>query len=346
VLRLATIKIWLPALALLGLLAPLLTLIAGTAALQPAASGAALADIPPTYYALYVQAGNDYDTDWFVLAGIGKVETNHGRSKLPGVRSGVNEYGCCAGPMQFAVSEAAGCRVCVGDTWGAYGIDGNNDGRRNVYDPNDAIPGAANYTRANGAPDDWRSALWRYNQSSAYFTEVMHWASIYRASSEASAAITSATAQQLVAHPNITWQGSCQRTDVLTGQLDPIVMTALATIAARHRIVVTSLKCDHSRYTSSGNLSNHGIGRAVDIGKVDNDLCYGSPFDACGRLVSSFSQRRDALTPTESIYCFDPDPSSSGTGSWAAADHCDHWHLGYRANPKLFHQMKDTRGSL
>jgi hypothetical protein len=58
-------------------------------------------------------------------------------------------------------------------------------------------------------------------------------------------------------------------------------------------------------------------GRAVDIGKVDNDLCYGSPFDACGRFVSSFSQRRDALTPTESIY------------SWAAPDHCDHWHLGY-----------------
>ena len=34
-------------------------------------------------------------------------------------------------------------------------------------------------------------------------------------------AITSATAQQLAAHTNITWQGPCQRADVLTGQLDP-----------------------------------------------------------------------------------------------------------------------------
>lgn len=328
-LRLTTIKIWLPALGLFGLLALLMSLIAGTAALQPPATGAALADIPPAYYALYVQAGDDHGTDWHVLAGIGKVETDHGRSKLPGVRSGVNEYGCCAGPMQFAVSKAAGCRVCVGDTWGAYGIDGNHDGRRSVYDPADAIPGAANYTRANGAPDDWRSALWRYNQSSAYYDEVMHWAATYRTAVAVSAAVTGASAQQLATHPNIIWQRSCQRTDILTGQIDAKLMTALATIAATHKIVVTSLKCDHSRYTASGNLSNHGAGRAVDIGKVDSALCYGGPFDACGQLVSSFSKRRDAFTPTESIYCFDPDPSPSGAGSWAAADHCDHWHLGF-----------------
>ena len=328
-LRMATIKTWLPTLGVVGLLAMLLALLAGSAAIQPAPNGAALADIPPTYYALYVQTADEYDTDWEVLAAIGKVETNHGRSKLPGVRSGVNQYGCCAGPMQFAVSQAAGCRVCVGDTWGAYGIDGNNDGRRNVYDPRDAIPGAANYTRANGAPEDWQRALRRYNDSHEYYLEVMHWAGIYRSAVAASAAITGATAQQLVTNPNITFQGSCQKTDILTGQIDPRVMNALATIAATHRIVVTSLRCDHSRYTTSGNLSNHGAGRAADIGKVDTALCYGSPFDACGQLASTFSKRRDALTPTESIYCFDPDPTDGGRWSWAAADHCDHWHLGF-----------------
>jgi hypothetical protein len=329
VLRLATIKIWFPALMLLGLLGLLLALIAGNAALQPPASGAALADIPPAYYALYVQAGDDYDTDWTVLAGIGKVETDHGRSKLPGVRSGVNPYGCCAGPMQFAVSEAAGCRVCVGDTWGAYGIDGNADGVRNVYDPHDAIPGAANYTNANGAPEDWKRALRRYNASTQYYLDVMHWASIYRSASAASSAVTAQTAQQLAANPNIEWAASCPRTDILTGQIDPKLMTALATIAATHHITITALKCDHSIYTSNGSRSNHGAGRAADIGRVDGALCYGSPFDACGQLASSFSRRRDAFTPTESIYCFDPDPSPGSTGSWAQADHCDHWHLGY-----------------
>jgi len=330
-LKLATIKIWLPALLILGLLAFLMALLAGSAALQPAPTGAALADIPPVYYALYVQTADDFDTDWEVLAAIGKVETNHGRSKLPGVRSGVNAYGCCAGPMQFAVSVAAGCRVCVGDTWGAYGIDGNEDGTRNVYDPHDAIPGAANYTNANGAPDDWQRALRRYNDSHAYYLEVMHWASVYRSAVAVSAAITGATAQQLVTHPNITFQSPCQKTDILTGQIDPRVMNALATIGATHHIVVTSLKCDHSRYTSNGSLSNHGAGRAADIGKVNSALCYGSPLDDCGRLATAFSGRRDSLMPTESIYCFDPDPADGRKWSWSAADHCDHWHLGFNA---------------
>ena len=41
-------------------------------------------------------------------------------------------------------------------TWDAYGVDGNGDGRKNRYDPRDAIPGAANYLKASGAPGDWR----------------------------------------------------------------------------------------------------------------------------------------------------------------------------------------------
>lgn len=333
-LRLATIKIWLPALAALGLIGFLLALLMGGIAAQTTtiASPAALADIPPTYYALYVQAGDDYDTDWFVLAGIGKVETNHGRSRLPGVRSGVNEYGCCAGPMQFAVSEAAGCRVCVGDTWGAYAVDGNADGSKSVYDPNDAIPTAARYTNANGAPDDWKRALRRYNDSTQYYLDVMHWANVYRTSSKASSAITGQTAQQLATNPNIEYAAPCQKTDILTGQISPKLMTALATLAATHRIKITALKCDHSLYTSNGSLSNHGAGRAADMGKIDSVLCYGSPFDACGMTASSFSRRRDEFTPTESIYCYDPDPGDGGRWSWAQADHCDHWHLGYDAD--------------
>jgi hypothetical protein len=143
------------------------------AAAEP--TGLALADIPAEYLRLYREAGADYGLDWAVLAGIGKVETDHGRSRLPGVRSGVNSYGCCAGPMQFSI---VGPR---GGTWGAYGVDGDRDGRRDVYDPADAIPGAANYLRASGAPADYRRALFAYNHSAAYGVEVLRWADRYRA---------------------------------------------------------------------------------------------------------------------------------------------------------------------
>ena len=142
-------------------------------------SGTALADIPATYLGLYRSAGSRFGIDWAVLAGIGKVETDHGRSVAPGVHSGVNSYGCCAGPMQFSIVGPGG------GTWGSYGVDGNQDGRRDVYDPADAIPGAANYLRASGAPGDYRRALFAYNHSAAYGIEVLRWADRYRAAAHA-----------------------------------------------------------------------------------------------------------------------------------------------------------------
>jgi hypothetical protein len=59
---------------------------------------------------------------WQVLAGIGSIETDHGRSSAPGVHSGVNSYGCCAGPMQFNLRDGPP------STWDRYGVDGNRDG--------------------------------------------------------------------------------------------------------------------------------------------------------------------------------------------------------------------------
>jgi len=70
----------------------------------PPPSRAARAEIPAGYLALYrASARACPGLPWGVLAGIGKVETDHGRSRAPGVLSGVNAFGCCAGPMQFNV---------------------------------------------------------------------------------------------------------------------------------------------------------------------------------------------------------------------------------------------------
>src|SRR5215208_3414947 len=97
---------------------------------QPAPSRAAVADIPAAYLRLYRQAGARYRIPWSVLAAIGKVESDHGRAPLPGVRSGLNRYrdrhgrlrSCCAGPMQFNLTDGSP------STWARYG-------HGNVYDP-------------------------------------------------------------------------------------------------------------------------------------------------------------------------------------------------------------------
>jgi hypothetical protein len=131
---------------------------------------AAVAGIPTAYLTLYRAAASRYGLDWAVLAGVGKVECDHGQDPDPSCRqAGAVNIAGAGGPMQFLAS-----------TWSGFGVDGNHDGRLDRWDPADAIYGAANYLSAAGAPADYRQALFAYNHSSSYVTEVLRWASTYR----------------------------------------------------------------------------------------------------------------------------------------------------------------------
>jgi hypothetical protein len=103
----------------------------------PPKDGPGVADIPSDYLKLYRAAGSAEHVSWRVLAAIGKNESDHGRSFLPGVHSGVNFAGCCSGPMQMCTQDSCG------KTWQAYAVDGDGDGSASVYDPADAIYAAA-----------------------------------------------------------------------------------------------------------------------------------------------------------------------------------------------------------
>jgi hypothetical protein len=134
------------------------------------ASALAQAEIPARYLALYEGAAQRYGLDWAVLAGIGKVECDHGRDPDPScTREGAVNAAGAGGPMQFIAS-----------TWQRFGLDANGDGRTDRWDPADAIYAAANYLRASGAPSDYRAAIFAYNRASWYVTDVMSWAARYR----------------------------------------------------------------------------------------------------------------------------------------------------------------------
>jgi membrane-bound lytic murein transglycosylase B len=134
---------------------------------QPTPSRAAVADIPSGYLRLYRQAGARYRIPWSVLAAIGKVESDHGRVRLPGVRSGSNWAGAC-GPMQI------GCvpRSKAGNAWARYG-----NGR--PHDPANAIPAAARYLVDHGARHNLDRAIFAYNHSRAYVARVKQLARRY-----------------------------------------------------------------------------------------------------------------------------------------------------------------------
>jgi hypothetical protein len=137
-------------------------------------SQAARADIPANYLRTYRSGANQCPgLPWSILASIGKVESNHGRSTLPGVRSGWNSAGA-AGPMQFGIGKGA-----AGNSWATYGRDYDRDGNRSVYDYGDAIPAAARYLCAHGAPRNIDRAIHGYNHSWSYVALVKQYAHRY-----------------------------------------------------------------------------------------------------------------------------------------------------------------------
>jgi membrane-bound lytic murein transglycosylase B len=138
-----------------------------TAGCWPKPTRAAMADIPRPYLRLYCQAGARNRIPWSVLAAIGKVESDHGRIRLPGVRSGSNWAGAC-GPMQI------GCvpHSKAGNAWARYG-------RGRPHDPANAIPAAARYLVDHGARRNLDRAIYGYNHSWSYVARVKQLARRY-----------------------------------------------------------------------------------------------------------------------------------------------------------------------
>ncbi len=142
-------------------------------------SALALSDIPAEYLSLYEAAAARYGLDWSVLAGIGKVECDHGRDPDPScTQEGATNSAGAGGPMQFLAA-----------TWARYGVSASGSGPPDRWNAADAIFGAANYLRASGAPADYNAAIFAYNHAGWYVAEVEHWAAVYRG---AAATVTAA----------------------------------------------------------------------------------------------------------------------------------------------------------
>jgi peptidoglycan DL-endopeptidase CwlO len=151
---------------------------------QPVASQSARDSIPANYLALFRSIGAQYKVPWVILAGIAKVESDDGQTTLPGVHSGANAFGA-AGPMQIGIGGAAG------NQWGGAPVhpatekvngvatDADGDGTASVYDPADAIAGAAKYLLEHGVLDNVDQAIFAYNHLQSYVQAVLNWANLY-----------------------------------------------------------------------------------------------------------------------------------------------------------------------
>jgi hypothetical protein len=136
---------------------------------------------------------------------------------------------------------------------------------------------------------------------------------------------------------------ACGRNDIQSGQVDRRVLATLEFLAESGlKPTVTSLKCGHGFYTSSGNVSEHSSGNAVDIAAINGIPILGhqsDPNDVTETTVRKLMTLQGAMQPHQIISLLD-----FGAPTFAMSDHDDHIHVGfqplYGANERLGAQAR------
>ncbi|MFP5364957.1 MAG: lytic murein transglycosylase [Thermoleophilia bacterium] len=111
--------------------------------------------IPPFLLSIYQAAGIQYGIRWEVLAAINEIETDYGRN------------------LNVSSAGAMGWMQFIPSSWKAFGVDANSDGKKDPYNPVDAIFAAARYLKAAGADTDLRKAIFAYNHADWYVDSVL-----------------------------------------------------------------------------------------------------------------------------------------------------------------------------
>ncbi len=147
---------------------------AGDSSSAAAPNDGTVGDIPADYLVIYRQAAQTCPgLDWTILAAIGKVESDHGRSQLPGVHSGENSAKA-GGPMQFL-------QLTFDSVVARHSPPPGGAHPPSRYNPHDAVYTAAAYLCDSGARDgrDLHAAIFAYNHAEWYVKKVLAQAEKY-----------------------------------------------------------------------------------------------------------------------------------------------------------------------
>jgi hypothetical protein len=118
------------------------------------------------------------------------------------------------------------------------------------------------------------------------------------------------------------------RRDIRTGQIDRRVLATLEFLAQSGLDpTVSSLRAGHSRLTTSGNVSEHYSGDAVDVSAVNGVPIAGhqEPGGIADQTVRRLMLLQGTVAPHQIISLLD-----LGANTMALPDHADHIHIGFR----------------
>lgn len=197
-------------------------------------------------------------------------------------------------PRAHSPADAQGIAQFIPGTWAAHGLDGNGDGKRDVYDPADAIPSAASYDcklasyvkRAAGNPTE--NMLAAYN-AGAYAVIRYNGVPPYRETQNYVKTIT--TLQKSFAKP--------------VTRVDPSEQAAGAIYFAQKKLGTKYLWGGNGTPEQGGRFDCSGLTKAayesvgVTLPRVANDQYNAGPHP-----------RRSELLPGDLVF-FSHDPSNS-----------------------------------
>jgi murein DD-endopeptidase MepM/ murein hydrolase activator NlpD len=138
-----------------------------------------------------------------------------------------------------------------------------------------------------------------------------------------------ALASRVLADPRIAIY-PCGREDIRAGRIDRRVLaTMLFLDASGLRPTISSLECGHGYLTSSGNVSEHSLGMAMDIAAV-NGIRITPAMQGPGSITDVTIRRlltlQGALRPHQIISLM---TFPGAANALAMGDHADHIHVGW-----------------
>jgi hypothetical protein len=135
--------------------------------------------------------------------------------------------------------------------------------------------------------------------------------------------------RRVLSDPRVEVYG-CGRRDIQGGNIDRRVLATLEFLSASGlKPTVTSLMCGHGFLTSSGNVSEHSSGTAVDIAKINGIPIIGH--QGSGSITDMTIRRLLTLQGTMKPHQIISLMTFEGAdNTLALPDHADHIHVGFR----------------
>ena len=126
--------------------------------------------------------------------------------------------------------------------------------------------------------------------------------------------------------------------DIKEGRIDPRVVAVLTKLSQEHKITVSCMCSDHSKFTAGGSVSNHFAGRGLDIAAIDGETVGpGSPL--AREVASELSTLNEGYRPNEIGSPF----AIAGPGYFTDAAHQNHLHVGFKQEiPRDWKPPKDV----